>query len=108
MQGSKRCMQCFAAASELSAFGCSFLNNACPPLELLRHPSATTGPAAALATGSWLWSLVSPSSHVVCSAVVALMAVAADYNSLGRDVARGKIPPGAIAWAAAAGVSGGY
>jgi hypothetical protein len=48
-----------------------------------------------MATGSWLWSLVSPSSHMMCSAVVALMAVAADYNSLGRDVARGKIPPGA-------------
>jgi hypothetical protein len=53
------------------------------------------GPAAALATGSWLWSLVSPSSHMLCSAVVALLAVAADYNSLGRDVAQGRIPPGA-------------
>lgn len=50
-----------------------------------------------MATGSWLWSLVSPSSHMMCSAVVALMAVAADYNSLGRDVAKGKIPPGAQA-----------
>jgi hypothetical protein len=66
------------------------------------HPVClpTPGPAAALATGSWLWSLVSPSSHVVCSAVVALMAVAADYNSLGREVARGKIPPGGHPYAA--------
>jgi hypothetical protein len=32
---------------------------------------------------------------MMCSAVVALMAVAADYNSLGRDVVKGKLPPGA-------------
>jgi hypothetical protein len=52
------------------------------------------GPAAAVATGSWLWGLISPSSHMLCSAMVALMAVAADYNRLGREVATGRIPPG--------------
>lgn len=67
---------------------------ACPASHSLGRLADPAGPAAVVATGSWLWGLVSPSSHMLCSAMVALLAVAADYNSLGRDVARGRIPPG--------------
>lgn len=48
------------------------------------------GPAAAIAAGGWLLSVLHPSSHTLCSCLVGLMAVSADYQQLGAEIARGK------------------
>jgi hypothetical protein len=61
-----------------------------------------SGPAAALATGGWLWGMVSPHTHSLCAALVALLAVSAEYNSLGRDIAQGRLAPGECGWLATA------
>lgn len=53
------------------------------------------GPAATLATGAYLWELLQPSSYTFVRCLVALAAVAADYNALGRQAAQGRIPEGA-------------
>lgn len=53
-----------------------------------------SGPAAAVAFGSYTWAALAPSSHQLLQCIVALMAVSADYNKLGRDAAQGRIAPG--------------
>ncbi len=57
---------------------------------------SASGPAAALATGGWLWALAHPHSAALCRCMIALLAVSADYERLGRDSAAGRLGTGVM------------
>lgn len=61
---------------------------------LARSARDASAPAAALLAAGWLWQHAAPQSHHIARCVVALLAVAADYNRVGREAALGRIAPG--------------
>jgi hypothetical protein len=64
-------------------------------LNFISHPClCSPGPAAGLAAASFVWGVLHPDSQRLLQCVVALAAVAADYNHTARESARGKYRAG--------------
>lgn len=86
------CVQCVQFCFSSTLLPCC--RGSCHALHWLGVHPTIAGPAAAIASTGWLWSVLHPPSHGLLSCMVALAAVAADYNQLGRDISTGRVGAG--------------